>query len=889
MPLNWIVPARRTVVCGPSGASTVVPYREVLDAWVTQLTEHRETLQNWYVPNRSPEEQQRVFDAGRSALETWKETFLASDGQEERRITVPYQGAHAVTLRHMQTISAPSPRFPVRLWKGPYRVLNERSTRQPDGCHETIIVGIEGTELVLNPLHEVANPGASFLPGDVIEFPLFRFWAVAGLGQYCNAVFNPQGSFFLGTSVGEIVGQAAEEQDSPEETESETEVSDEDHEALDPGIDEESPAEAEDAAAAHAEVTCEGWRILAPGQVQLHDNMLAMRFQLLLNAAIGAYYKSSPVFSAGATRRANEQHTRRFNDRSVHARGIVYGGILGCVNRSPAPNLFVLACNNWGTINLPSSLSMLAGSGSDPLTCAWSCSPCALALGYYLVNTPSTFGRGGGGQIHSEIQREASPLRPYATFTQFLPVEVNEDDALRAQRDAALRAMIGEEGCDLADALPDLRPEQAQPREVSVEQMRSFLGEGWATISLAGHEYSIVRVWPHHKILNDRAMGAPPVAGWIAAYNPLDGNSYNSDNDDGRLFIFEAGGSLARTLWLPPPYACSVFGISPFYWREIECLQMGRMGRIQNISRNTFYLGEGDRVRGRYIVGITRYDNDAVRTVHDVSQAYRPISFYTNPPLIQEPINVYYPDRAVPFPTMDESAGHHVVSADGDQVYIYTRIRTARSNRNQMNARLRSLVSGSNLSREGVRQVCLALGERNFRSYVQEAQSRLDSQVEFLRQRLRSRGGPVELSPAARAEIRVMDQETNRWRQIYRRNHGIWLRLHRGSATPQDRATLDSAVPEEGLRPRQRIRRFREGYVVPAQNVCPTFQQRRTQLLRQAGGPGLSDRLELERRLEEATRRQEQFRGLSPEQQECIAFPNVVERIGSVRELLGIP
>ncbi|MBL4684771.1 MAG: hypothetical protein JKY37_09300, partial [Nannocystaceae bacterium] len=43
MALNWIVPARRLVV-----ATDKVTYREVLDGWVQQLREHRDTLLGWY-------------------------------------------------------------------------------------------------------------------------------------------------------------------------------------------------------------------------------------------------------------------------------------------------------------------------------------------------------------------------------------------------------------------------------------------------------------------------------------------------------------------------------------------------------------------------------------------------------------------------------------------------------------------------------------------------------------------------------------------------------------------------------------------------------------------------------------------------------------------------
>ena len=909
MPLNWIVPARRAVVCKPpenggsetsaidGGTSETVTYEQALNAWIASLRENGDTLKDWYLPSRNPADQQNLFGRAHAALTHWTETFLGSDGADIRRITIPYQGAHSVALGHLQTISSPTPRFPVRLWKGPFRVLNEsQPTHHADGCVETTVRRPSAT-LILNPFKEVSNPQAIFLPGDVIEFPLFRFWSAAGLRQYRAAVFNPKGSFFLGTSVGEIVGPAGASATS-EAPEPESDTSDEDHEALDPGVDDASPAEPDPAATREGDITAAGWRIRSPGQIRLHDNILAMRFQLLLNAAIGAYYKSSRVFAGTVT--GLEHHIRQVAGGEVHGRGLVYGGVLGCVNRSTAPNAYILSSNNWGTRALPASLSRL--QGSQRLTWSWSCSPCALALSYYLVNTSSGFPSDGGHEIYTEMHSPSTPLGDFADFTEFLPLRVNEDDTLRDTRDTTVQAMLGQPDGNLVQLIPRLTSDRAQPRELAVAQMRSFIGEGWMNLSIARHEYSIVRLWPHRKILNSGSPGMPPLAGWIGAYNPIDGTSYNDDEDEGHLYIFEAQGHRAPTSSLSGAYSCVAFDIYPFRWKKIDGFVIGRKGPADRTDRNTFYLGEGNHVRGdMFLVGLTRFNNDTVRAAHGDLRAYRPISFYTTPAILEETLNAYYPDRAVPYPTMAEADNHHIVNADGDSIYIYNSISFAGSNRDAMHTRLGTLVEGGNLSNQGVRAVRAALGERKFNEHVAGAQGRLDSQVEFCRRRLASRGGEVTIPAVIQARISLTESRLQHFRSLYRRNNEIWYRLHHGVATDGDRQALrealDSRARREGLedqdydslsgRPRRRIQIFRQTMVDPMRSAADSHQQALHDLYALIPGPSIAERRDWQERLRRARVRRDSFRGLSRADRERQAFSDVVEIINRVRGMLA--
>ncbi|MEZ4330043.1 MAG: hypothetical protein R3B40_32740, partial [Polyangiales bacterium] len=150
-------------------------------------------------------------------------------------------------------------------------------TRLPeDGVLEVSFAG-QTHFMRQNSRGEVTHEQATFLPGDVVEFPFFRLLALAQVDQaiMSHVRFNGQGSPFLGTSV----------QD---------------------GASDGSPS---------------------PGRVRIHDNLIAMRFQLHLNMTRGAYSSLQPVMrgpligtapdSAAPTNAPQPQDLERLDDEQL--------------------------------------------------------------------------------------------------------------------------------------------------------------------------------------------------------------------------------------------------------------------------------------------------------------------------------------------------------------------------------------------------------------------------------------------------------------------------------------------------------------------------------------------------------------------------------------------
>lgn len=100
----------------------------------------------------------------------------------------------------------------------------------------------------LNANREVEDAGSELLMGDVVEFPLHKFLYACGLARYRDLDFDPEGSFLQGNSVRTRGSSGSEPSSSGS----------------------------------------------SPG-AQLHENIVAMRFQLLLSLAQGSFWSSREV------------------------------------------------------------------------------------------------------------------------------------------------------------------------------------------------------------------------------------------------------------------------------------------------------------------------------------------------------------------------------------------------------------------------------------------------------------------------------------------------------------------------------------------------------------------------------------------------------------------
>ncbi len=237
--------------------------------------------------------------------------------------------------------------FWVRVWKGPLRVLQETGGGVPPLAPD-LLTG------------EIRYADAEFLEGDLIEFPLFKFLAHCGKDAYEAFNFNPDGSPFLGDTVVDDAG--------------------------DPPV---------------------------AGQ-HLHDNMLAMRFQLLFNLGMAGFYHGAPVYQSGA----GSGFLGDPGGTPLYARGMMFGAVLKvCVrpdsrNPNPSHRHWLVATYHWGRRNAEAVPTLDSYNRvlipDQPLTPAWSCSPCTLTTMYFLLDA----GRWGESAVRDEY--DAGRLSEYS-------------------------------------------------------------------------------------------------------------------------------------------------------------------------------------------------------------------------------------------------------------------------------------------------------------------------------------------------------------------------------------------------------------------------------------------------------------------------------------------
>jgi|GEM_PF-3821822 len=343
---------------------------------------------------------------------------------------------------------------------------------------------------------EIRHADAEFLEGDVIEFPLFKFLACCGKCDYEALQFNPDGSPFLGDSVVDDCGEP-----------------------------------------------------LTEGP-QLHDNMLAMRFQLLFNLGMAGFYHLEPVYRSGA----GSGLLGNPGGTAVYARGMMFGAVLKVAPRperrypDPSSPHWLVANYHWGRPNaevvptLDSYNNVLLPG--QPLTPAWACSPCTLTVLYFLLDAD----RWGESGVSTEY--DAGRLAQY-------PV-----------RRMTRREILGADNPQQQSFTVNLLPVNPGGPEIDgVLQAPQRLGD-LNVVSLYRHEQALLRIYPHRRLLEMGSSGRPPHTGCICVYNPATGRDY-FDGDEaqastGHLWKFEASGAM-HTEWEPQR-----MGAGPHRWDKIE-------------------------------------------------------------------------------------------------------------------------------------------------------------------------------------------------------------------------------------------------------------------------------------------------------------------------------
>ncbi len=803
MNLNWIVPGRRAVL------TARMSYESAIAAWIEALRDDpvREALLRWYGPvsTMDASTMQTHYDETLERMEAWAQRFFADQSEVSEHAHAP--GAEATIDRGG---------WWVRLWKGPYRVLKEHAAGLAVDPADVAAVPQELREIDAGgPLklcqdshRRIRNSDAELVAGDVVEFPIFRLMFYCGVRVFHGAHFSGQGSCFLGTSV---VGGALE------------------HGAALP----------------------------------LHDNLLAMRFQLLLNAARGAFYSLESGYKADADneRKSNNQDVE---DGKVHARGLVYAGSLGSVTRrvgaaggdpldqTPA---YVLADNQWGVPNgnnTPITESLDQYRDDTRLTPGWTCTPCALALATFMCLNE---GNWGGNGVNHNLRKPTAPAAlldngtlHYFHTHMFGTRGVNGVDTLsfvyeraggegtpdtRRLREQSLERLLGgrarrqiseaehaeatdrlleaeaqaqeqedepppspedapqpadldvhfdpdateseDDEDDLVGASPEHEPAdsgihwdlvlpEGEELELTRDELLSFFDAPISAIGLNGHEYSYVRIYEHDRLLQEPARptteddrGGPPCAGFIAAYNPLNGVPYYAAPDDrGDLFIFEGTGRI-----MPlnvPGYHCTAFEVRPTRWKRVEqvYLSTDSHGRLKIGEGAAIGMTRGEHTRSKHLISVVTFSEDKLRALHDHRRVHRRVSLQVHASCALEikSRDHDYPDRAVPYPTLDESS----------QDTQWAEIEAARVRRDQIRNAFpnRAQVSRAVSEADGFERR-VANKVRQLRAGVDGALRRAQSIASRLRRQLEREhpgaGQPVEERPSFLQRIREVELE----------------------------------------------------------------------------------------------------------------------------------
>ncbi|MGD8451086.1 MAG: hypothetical protein PVJ57_04655 [Phycisphaerae bacterium] len=426
----------------------------------------------------------------------------------------------------------------------------------------------------LNERKEVVDPEGQtdFVAGDVLEFPLFKFLRLCGREDLADLNFNGEGSYLLGTSL-EEAGRAPSS----------------DH--------------------------------------QLHDNLMGMKFQLLLDLAVGIYYSTGAPLGVGFSSSPD--------GTAIASRSMIYGGSFAnpmarhLRQRAGDDDVWAICTNGWGcgttagpppaelpdplpsaedwpwglghAQNIPGPRSLNRLQDSHMLTSAWACSPSTIFLTHYLFEVRSPYGANG---VATVVDGRQNDLHSH---------------------------FVKRYGVRGGPAAP------ADPRAV-------VAGADVTVLSRASHEEAIVRLFPAAKLMNSEQM---PRQGYLTGYNPLDGAAYVEESaantTSGQLYTFEATGPLGRWRYVNSRLEYSVFGVQRFHFEQV---------------------GPTDDVFPDDLDRLYTTTDDAITNATSATRNMKPlVVFDKDGGLVVSSWSDLYAERAVPLPTMNEASGKFMTKA----------------------------------------------------------------------------------------------------------------------------------------------------------------------------------------------------------------------------------
>ena len=564
---NWIVPFRRVVI------KKKLRYRDLMWRWLRILSPHVVTRPDL------PESQQEVDDLGDAEvlLAVWYDRDAEEHRADYRRAVARLRRWWHLTFLEAKIASSPvgtttcevgGPNFHARLWKGPKRVLLEQPPPKDKPPLDASYVPIELVDgrIETHCLEDGSLPEVLLYPGDVLELPLHVFLTEYGLSDFDDLEFDPTGSFYLGTAVRSKSGAAREE------------------------------------------------------QPKLHDNLLAMRFQLVHALNMANCYHAEPVYTSDM----KFGPSLKPEGAGVYARGMPFAG-----NPSIGNQAFGSYDPAWkvGTVNtpipavdrpicMPTYKSLEKFAKDLPYTWSWTCSPFAhfffsfmadvhttnaglklpgLFIQSSLAKTLLISGEGGASSEKNNVKL-LEKVNQFAADSgdPLLVHQLTSGDVDTAPRTTTplgdLCSFVFPGDRPLPERAPFKPADPDRFLALSVPATGAVDRYDWDEIapdagvlcisSAKGHEFCMVRLFSHSKIVSDaqRALleGSEtpprPSAGHLAAYNPLSGEEVSLNLGKGQFYITEASAEMPpkkRELYKP----LKLTEVSPHHFWTIDPAQ----------------------------------------------------------------------------------------------------------------------------------------------------------------------------------------------------------------------------------------------------------------------------------------------------------------------------
>lgn len=412
-------------------------YRALILAWRDELARCGAAIRRWYGGIGEAD-----YDDALGEIDDWAAAFF----RDGHAVNVPRDGAGDADEA---TVDTRVPHFKARLWKGPLRVLREADgvdVESRESIHDPLVT--ERPRLVLSERRrEVENPDAPFLMGDVIELPLWKILGLSGREDYGRPPayddvfgFNPDGSYLLNTSLTREGGSA----------------------------------------------------------VPLHDNLVAMRFQLLLGCLLGSFYHGRPVFvSEPRAVVAAVDDPSCAPVSAVHARGMIYAATLFSAahhGNYKGPEAWHFFTGSWcrrASASPARCLPTRAGLNNlprdQPVTPGSVCSDTTLLLLNYMIRNHGLTGasRWGKGSVGASMRArgEGTTYAIHGHYQYWSAAEVEAVEGLvpsvpRGSRLAKLRAFL--------DALESVHARYGAPADAwSAVAGAHVSTPDWQTVSRA--------------------------------------------------------------------------------------------------------------------------------------------------------------------------------------------------------------------------------------------------------------------------------------------------------------------------------------------------------------------------------------------------------------------